>query len=159
MARKHFVTFYSPGTFFAEVSTRPIDSWDTVAATALARSIVERYAATPYAFQFEARIVSDPVPDGEGGTLRVEPKTVAKSGRYFLGGIVETLEQVEARGDANDRILISNMRCNRWNRVITVCNGWRVTQPFTDEDSVVDERGNVVIAAAQAPEAGGEGAK
>jgi hypothetical protein len=26
--KQHFVTFYSPGTFFAETSEKPIDSWD-----------------------------------------------------------------------------------------------------------------------------------
>lgn len=36
---KHFVTFYSPGTFVAESSEQPIASWDTDAAVVMARAI------------------------------------------------------------------------------------------------------------------------
>ncbi len=44
--QKHFVTFYSPGTFVSEETTNPIGSWDVAAAMKMAHGIVERYAAT-----------------------------------------------------------------------------------------------------------------
>ena len=53
--KAHFVTFYSPGTFVAEQSTKPIASWDVNAAMGMARSVKERYAAMPYGFEFTTR--------------------------------------------------------------------------------------------------------
>ena len=46
---KHFVTFYSPGSFVAETTTREIESWDIRKAQEMADKISERYDATPYA--------------------------------------------------------------------------------------------------------------
>lgn len=48
--KKHFVIFYSPGTFFNEESTLPIDSWDIDKAIEMSKSIKERYNATPFGF-------------------------------------------------------------------------------------------------------------
>lgn len=45
--KAHFVHFRSPGTFFAEESTRPIESWDTDKAVEMAREIKERHGARP----------------------------------------------------------------------------------------------------------------
>jgi hypothetical protein len=35
--KKNFVIFYSPGTFFAEDTTEPIDSWDVEKAKKMAK--------------------------------------------------------------------------------------------------------------------------
>ena len=45
---KHFVTFYSPGTFAAETSRKPIESWDVDKAVAMSKEIKERHGALPY---------------------------------------------------------------------------------------------------------------
>ncbi len=52
---QHFVTFYSPGTFVHETSTEPISSWDVEAVKEMARSVKERYGATPFGFRVKAR--------------------------------------------------------------------------------------------------------
>lgn len=43
--KKHFVTFYSLGTFVAEQTTQEINGWDTNKATSMARNIKERHKA------------------------------------------------------------------------------------------------------------------
>ena len=127
--KAHFVTFYSPGTFFAEQTTHPIDSWDVEKAKKMARKIVERYNATPYGFSFSTR---------ERGEKDLDSKVSKRSGMYYLGGKVETLAQVKKRATQDDRILISNMEGNGWNRIITNDNSWRVTQPLRNGDVVLD---------------------
>lgn len=141
--RKHYVTFLSPGTFVAEQSTRPIDQWDTGLAVEMSTTIVERYNARPYAFFFSTQLTAPPIPDGEGGMLRVKPKTVSRSPLHFLGGTVLTLDDVKSRGNARDSILIDNMR---WSCPIVVenTNGFRSVNDFREMDVVVDARGAVV---------------
>lgn len=52
---KNFVTFFSPGTFVHEETTKEIDNWNVDEARDMARGIVERHGATPFAFQFSTR--------------------------------------------------------------------------------------------------------
>lgn len=127
--KQHFVTFLSPGTFVHEDTTKPIDSWVAAKAMEMAHDIQERYAATPFAFYFTTRSREE---------NELDSKQTAKSHRYFLGGKVETLTEVKARATDSDRILISNMECNRWDRIITNTNSWKVTQPLEPEDVVLD---------------------
>ena len=56
---------------------------------------------------------------------------------YFLGGKILTLQDVIDRNDPEDRILISNMRGNKWDRVIVNDNSWRITQPLEEGDVVL----------------------
>lgn len=124
----HFVTFYSPGSFVAEESTKPIESLDVELAKGMAEAITERYNATPYGFRFSTRARVDD---------ELDSHVVARSGMYFLGGVIETLDQVKARATDKERILISNMEGNGWNRIVTNDNSWRWTQPLEDDDVVL----------------------
>lgn len=126
---KHFVTFYSPGTFMAEDSTLPIESWDVAEAVRMSRSIKERYGAVPYGFQFSTRSRSD---------ADLDSRQSARSGTYYLGGRIETVADVEARNDPRERILLANMRCNGWDRIVVNDNSWRWTMPLRDGDTVLD---------------------
>ncbi len=129
--QKHFVTFYSPGTLVAEDTTLPIDSWDIEKAKEMARGIKERHGAVPYGFQFSTR---------SRGDADLDSKVSKESPMYYLGGKVETLAEVKARAtdSERDRILVSNMECNGYKRIITNNNSWRWTQPLKYTDVVLD---------------------
>lgn len=126
--KKHFVTFFSPGTFVAEQSNKPVDSWDVETARKLAEGVTERYNATPYGFQFSTR---------ERGPDDLDSKVSERSPMYYMNCEVFTVEQIEARRNDKDRILIANMRCNGWNRVVQSVKGWQWTQPLNDTDVVL----------------------
>ncbi len=126
---KHFVTFYSLGTLVAEITEKPIESWDVEEAKRMATEIKERHGAVPYAFWFSTRSRKDDELDSK----------VSKEGPlYYLGGKVETLEQVKARATPADSILIANMEGNGYDRIITNNNSWRWTQPLKPTDIVLD---------------------
>lgn len=109
----------------------------------MAAQVVERHGARPFAFYFEEHTVADPVDDGQGGKLRVEPRCERRSGRYYLGGTLLTLADVEARGESA-RTLAANMRGNGWPVVIESTRGYKVTQPFEADDAIVDDEGRVI---------------
>lgn len=144
--KKHTVTFLSPGTFVSESTTKDIDSWDTKEAIKMAEKITERHGAKPYGFQFETWKTHDPVSDGEGGFLKVQSKLEAKSGIYFLGGTLETYDDVMKRDLDNERILRSNMQGNEYWVVCVNTNSYKSTMPFGEEDRVVDATGVIVEA-------------
>lgn len=141
--RKHQVTFYSPGTLFSESSTYDIESWDTAKAVELSERVVERYGAKPYGFVFETIITAKDIPDGEGGTLKVQSKLAEKSGIHFLGGRLETYDEVIARNDKKEDILRSNMRCNDMWIICINDNSWRSTIPFDENCRIVNAKGEI----------------
>ncbi len=123
----HFVEFLSPGTFFAETSEYKIDKWDVEKAKKLAKKVVERYNATPYGFRFitRSRTAKD-----------LDSKVTKTSGTYFLGGEILTLAQVK-KAMPHEKILISNMEGNRWDKVVINDNSWRTIQPFQKGDKLL----------------------
>lgn len=131
--RRHFVTFYSPGTFVAETTVRPIDAWDVEAAKQMAGEIVERYNAKPYAFQFSTRNRTDD---------DLDSKVVAKSQTYYLKGKIETLAEIVARNDPQESTLRMNMRNNGIERVVVCHTPYKWTQPLRDGDVVLEQAGN-----------------
>lgn len=127
--KKHFVTFYSPGTFVHEETTKPIAEWDTDLAMEMSKDITERHDSRPFCFVFSTR---------ERGSEVLDSSEIKRSGRYYLGGTVETLEEVKRRATGDDRILISNMECNKWDRIITTETPWKMSQPLESDDVVLE---------------------
>jgi hypothetical protein len=126
--RKHFVSFLSPGVLVHEETTKPIESWDPVVAKEMAHEISERHGVKPFGFRFFTR---------ERGAEELDSRVTKRSGMYFLGGKIETLEEVEARNADDEKILRSNMRCNGIKRIITNTNSWKIVQPLEDDDVVL----------------------
>jgi hypothetical protein len=131
MMKKHFVRFLSPGTFFTETTDHEIDSWDVKTATQMALDLHERRGSKPFGFVFITRARED---------HELDSRETDSSHVYFLGGTIEVLDEIKARNDRNDRILISNMEANDWPSVVVNTNSWKVTQPFQPGDVLLDFR-------------------
>jgi hypothetical protein len=131
--KQHYVRFYSPGTFFSEVSDVKIDSWNVEKAKELANNITERYNATPYAFQFTTVKYNR-----EGGQADSDAKETVDKNFYYLGGKVETYEQIVKRNDPNERILRRNMEMNNYDKVIVNTNSWKFTAFLRENDVILD---------------------
>ena len=131
VVEKHFVTFYSPGTFFHETTRKEIDSWDVEKAKKMAAKITERYNATPFGFQFSTR--------GRGPD-DLDSRELRSSGMYYLNGRIRTLDQVKTRANPKEATLICNMESNGWDKIVEkkpTAPGWMWTQPFNDGDTVL----------------------
>ena len=120
--QKHFVKFMSAGVFVAEMTTKKISSWDVAKAAQMSKEIVEAYGSRPCGFYFI--------------TVK-DDKVIKKSGVYYINGTVETLEELKAKNDPNNRILISNMESNGWDKIVTTCNPYKWVRPFTKDDTVI----------------------
>lgn len=144
VASKHYVTYYSPGTFFSESNTKPIGSWDLKEAVTLAEDIMQRHGAKPYGFRFSTQLEAGEIEDGRGGFLKVEPKTIETSGLYMLGGVLETIDEVYARNKENESIIRSNMRYNDSFIVCVNNNSYKSMIPFNEDCAIVDVQGNIV---------------
>ena len=107
-----------------------IGSWDVEEALKMAPGIVERHGATPYGFRFSTRSRG---PEDRDSSL------TAKSGVYYFKGKVETLDEIEAKNDPEDEILLFNMRANEIPRVIRLSAGrYSYTQVFGEEDRMLE---------------------
>jgi hypothetical protein len=122
---KHFVEFFSPGTFVAETTEKPIDSWAVDKAVAMSTSIKERYGAHPYAFRFITK---------SRGDNDLDSKVTKTSGMYYINCKIQTIRDLDPVADS---ILISNMRCNKWDRIVTSTKGYRWSQPLRTGDVVL----------------------
>lgn len=124
--RKYFVEFHSPGTFVSEVSVHEIEWIDIQKAKEMANSIHERYGAKPFAFQF---IIKERKDD------ELDSRIIEKSDFYYLPHCkVFTLADIVAEKDPKNNILIGNMKCNGWDKIIMVMDGWSWTLPFEEGD-------------------------
>lgn len=124
---KKKITFYSPGTFVSETNVEEIEGknlQEIITNSVLySKSITQRYGAVPYGF-----------------TVQNE------KGIFFLPHMmVETVDEIKNRKDVKDKILISNMENNHWKSIVTTNQGWKISQPFQDDDCIVDIFGNIIL--------------
>lgn len=132
--KKHYIHFMSPGTFVSEETVIEVEKHDVNEAMDKARKIKERYNAKPYCFYFSTR---------ERNADDFEPRTVFISGNYYLGGKVETIEEIEKRALPSEAILLDNMKNNGWEKVITNSNSWKITVPFNDDDIALEFKNEI----------------
>lgn len=121
----HKAKYLMPGALFPE---------DTVV-TLSERSADEAARKAPTnAYCFTLYDTAEPV--DLGPEYQVAPKAQNESGRYYLGGIVFSADDIR-RLDGDHDVLLANMRANHWRLVIRCRPGnW---QPFNvDEDTLVD---------------------
>jgi hypothetical protein len=117
---KHYVTFFYPGAFVAEIDLQEVKDRDPSKVNV---------PDSCYAFQFFDR---NEIVDGDE-VLKGEPKNY--SGNYYFGKVL-TLAEVKQKFP-EERTLIANMECNHWDRVVhTICGNFR---PFRGLDEIVDE--------------------
>ena len=133
--RQDCVTFLSQGTIAHEATTRQVNLWHVDQAVETSREITERHGATPFGFYFTTR---------GRGDKDLDSRETARSGVYYLNGIIETADQIEERGDPGERTLLANMRGNHWDKVVRNARGYPWAQPLRD--------GDVVLARPRAPE-------
>ena len=132
MMRRHFVEFQCPGTLMEEESRQPIDAWDVDTALERAQAVRVRHGQRPHSFRFITR---------ERGEDELDSRVTARSTRHFIGGVVETLEEIEARAAPEERVLRENMRGNGWARVVrTTSGGSKWTHPMHEDDVIVGVR-------------------
>ena len=142
---KNYVVFYSPGTFFDEATSKPIEEFgDLSAAAELAKTIEERYASKPYGFRFVTSLEAESIPDGRGGVMEVRSKKIRESGTYFINGRLRKYDEVVLDNDPKEDILRSNMRCNSMIIIVETDNSWKHRAAFTEEDFVVNDLGAIV---------------
>jgi hypothetical protein len=123
--QKHYVTFYSPGSFVSETTVKEIDAWSVDLAVRMAKEIKERHRATPYGFRLKTM-------ESDGWS----PKTVKESGMYYLGG--KLLKLADIPDTLENSVLRDNMTINNYEYVIENTNSWKITLPFyKDKDTVL----------------------
>ena len=125
---RHFVEFFSPGTFCAETNVRSISSWDVDKALKMAKGITQRYNAKPYAFEFFTKGRTDE---------ELDSHEINRSGTYYINGVIKTLDDIKAENDPSNKTLISNMECNGWDKIVQTMSPYQWTQPFEAGDQVV----------------------
>lgn len=139
---KHYVIFYSPGTFVSEQTKKQIFSWDCKEAVNMSKSIVERHNAIPFSFKFQT--FSEPELPKEYNEYKLEPKLKKESGLYHLGGTVTTYDHFLT--ESKDNIVISNMRVNEIWLVVVNNNSFRSTTPFEEDHFILGPDGEIVEA-------------
>lgn len=122
----NFIEFYIPAIYVPGlIETRKIKkiitSWNIKKARKIYFRLMGENGVRPYAFRFISK--------GLGG--------MRYSGYHYIDGTVETLEKIKAKNDPKNKILIENMECNKWEKVITLYTPYKWTVPFDKNDVVV----------------------
>jgi len=125
---KTYVAILYPGTLFEEDEVRTVSSRDISA-------VMDKLPKNAFAFYFFDQTSKEVSIEGKKRIIYGDAKN--KSGRFFPGGIMYSLAQVEKMGPKY-AILASNMRANNWMVVVKTRLG--NFQPFLPKDSILGDR-------------------
>lgn len=120
--RTHRIVAESPGSLFSEESAHDVPERSIVAA-------LDVVPVSAFRFRFYDALTATVDVEGEPQTVR---KTENHSAWHYLGGTLYTAEQLREKDAGTGRfdILLSNMRANRWGRVIQTPKGnWHPWEP------------------------------
>jgi hypothetical protein len=120
-----YVMYLIPGSFMPEEVSRTVDKRDT-------DSAAKQAPAEAFAFYFYDVIRQTVAVDGQDVTL--SSRALNRSPRYYLDAVVLDADAVAAL-PGDHHILLSNMRANRWPRVVQCRTG--NFQPLQDGDVVL----------------------
>ena len=120
---KNFVTFYYPGAFVGESCTIEIDNRDPEKMFAL------KEIKSAYGFSFHS------VGYINLNNREYKSETFEKTGIFFINGEVFTSRQIKKKYP-DDYILLSNIRSNKWKKLVKVNMGWFL--PFEKNDSIIN---------------------
>lgn len=121
---KYMAEFLLPGFLFPESTVRDLPEHTVEAAVAVAPE--GAYCFTLYEIE---------EPPDLGPDFKVSPVAKNRSKRYYLGGRIYNVIEIESMGD-DKRTLAANMRGNHWDEIIQCKPGnW---QPFEPGDVLVD---------------------
>ena len=126
---KTYARFFAPGSFVANDWTRPVEQADPYAV---------KWPDDAYAFTLHER---EDVVDGET-RYEGKPRQIGPT-YYHPDSKVETLDEVRRNPKAGT-VLVSNMECNGWDRIVwSRWGNW--PQPYEPDKARVLERHNFVI--------------
>lgn len=131
----HKARYFHPGSFVSEESTTRLTARDP-------QEALDRAPGSAFAFQLFD--IPDPAAAqaAAGDGFEVIPKPFNESGRYYINGLLKTINQLEIENrDGELDILIANAKCNNW-PVLVLCRtgNW---QPFEEGDEVLFVRPDV----------------
>ncbi|KQW72338.1 hypothetical protein [Ensifer sp. Root127] len=124
MSTKH-IRFLFDASFKSTEYVVETSSWDVEAAAGIAHRLTLERGVQPYAFWFESR---EP---GHGP----EPKI---SGTYYLGGKLQTLDELRAENDPSAVIMIHHLEARGIERVVTTNCPCLASFPFRDGDHILE---------------------
>lgn len=133
----YLVTYYSPGTFFSEVSSYKFDEFSLKQFVQKSKQITERYNAKPYGFSVEKYEVIVDLPDG----FECKPKLLEKAGgTYYINGKAVFSKDLDKQ---KEDIFISNLERNSQGVGIVSTNSYRFNSFFYEWDFVINDLGEI----------------
>lgn len=129
------VTYYSPGTLFSEQDNYDFDDFDLKKFINKAKNIKQRYGASPYGFSYQKLKTPLNPPKLEGFKVNVEPKTLEKSGMFYITGDIIFSKDLVGN---DERILRGNLENNYDGIGIVNRNSYKFHAGFNEKDCIIN---------------------
>jgi len=122
------VTFYTPGSFMPNESSKVVETHDPTEIAGM---------APKHAFCFTIEDFVEKTTTVDGEDFKKTEQVGATSGRFYLGGDVYTVAELKAKfgDDSRHQTLISNIEGSYPKAIQCRTGNW---QPFSDDDTYLD---------------------